>query len=766
MKNNNYKTPALQAERLERALSYVEELIAQRQWDRALTFISENQEPLCRGQESKKALFWRQSARAHAALLDLPTALRYARRAETVLMREGETLELARVYLTLGGILRDMGQVIEAERSFRDAESIFRRSDDYDGRANALNRLAQLCFMNSDMSQAALLLTEALELAQRHNDTKRLAYLYGNLGRVQSFAGESVKAIDNLELNIELSTELNDEVEVGKARLSLGYELLRLTRTTEASEQLQIAEEIIKRLGMRREEVIHAVYQAELEVKRGQLDSARERLLSVLAQADRFAHDGDLAGRVRRSLAELSLAEGKLTRAVKFADEALEVFTSLKQPFDEGALYRIKAEALYRQDKTDESRKMFECCLEKLENTQATFELAVALEWVGKTTLFSNNKRLACLFRAQELLIRRGDPTARVRIDKLIANAAEFGVDYEPATSKTSAMQGAKTLAGSKNQPGDFLTENPIMKKCLRQLEMLRHSDLPILFTGETGVGKGHLARYYHQLARPGAPFVAINVTNVPETLLEAELFGHARGAYTDAVSDTQGLLSAANGGTLFLDEIGEMPHSLQVRLLNVIEEKRFRPVGSVKEIEVDFVLVTATNRDLKEMVNQGKFRRDLYHRLDGFVIEIPALRERPEDIPLLLEVYLRRHGLLKEGEKPEKEMLRTFMSYNWPGNVRELENMVKRMKALSGLALEGSLVELVRPSMQLEQEEVLAGLNHRVERFEKKLICEALLSANWNRSEAARHLDLHESTLRAKIKRFGLVQPGARMIG
>ncbi|MBN4076454.1 sigma 54-interacting transcriptional regulator, partial [Gemmatimonas aurantiaca] len=211
---------------------------------------------------------------------------------------------------------------------------------------------------------------------------------------------------------------------------------------------------------------------------------------------------------------------------------------------------------------------------------------------------------------------------------------------------------------------------------------------------------------------------------------------------------------------TLFLDEIGEMPQSLQMRLLNVIEEKRFRPLGSTVEIQVDFILITATNCNLKEMVDNREFRRDLYHRLDGFTFEIPPLRERKEDIPLMLEYYMARYGLLDERSSVEPELVRRFLAYDWPGNVRELENKVKRMKAMSALVQEGSLVELISGVFDNEQAIENADLFSRMERFERELIVEALISENWNKSAAARLLDVHEATLRAKMRRLDISIP------
>ena len=376
------------------------------------------------------------------------------------------------------------------------------------------------------------------------------------------------------------------------------------------------------------------------------------------------------------------------------------------------------------------------------------------MEWAGSCELFSPHKSLAYLFRAQEKFARRGDVISRERIERKVEKLPGF----------TSEVRGASTASRRSSPKSSVRYENPDlvvasaeMRRIVSQLEMIRGCDLPVLLTGETGVGKGILAKHFHSVSRPEGPFVSINITNVPESLLESELFGHAKGAYTDAFEKFQGILISANGGTLFLDEIGEMPLTLQMRLLTVIEEKRFRPLGSTKEIAVDFALITATNCDLKRMVEEGRFRRDLYHRLDGFTFNIPPLRERKEDIPKLLERFLRRYGLLDENEKPEAELVHHCLTHSWPGNVRELENLVKRMKAFSSLVQEGSLIELVRSTFENEREVREETLSDQVGRFEKQLIEEALIAANWNKSRAARLLKVNESTLRAKMRRFSV---------
>ncbi|HSG99017.1 MAG TPA: sigma 54-interacting transcriptional regulator, partial [candidate division Zixibacteria bacterium] len=576
---------------LQRALELIDSLLSQRKFDQAIQFFADNEFELLGKDSRYSALLRHRRARALSAVSQLPEALKTARRAEVELTRFGETIDLARVYLTLGGVLRDMGELTESERSYRDAESIFRRCDDSVGRGEALNRLAQLKFMQSELPQAIALLVEALELARERDDLRRMAFLYGNLGRVQSFAGSSAKAIDNLRMNIKLSSELGDTVEVVKARLSLGYEFVRLGRFADAAAEFDGLGAPIAENSLQREEALWLIYRAELAVKRGQLALATETLAEAYRLAQRISPTGDLTARVTRGLAELALAEGSFVRALKFAGDAEERFRELGEKIDLGVILHVQAQANHGLNKRAEAVELFERSLDLLDGARAAYELAGALEWAGRVDVFSTHKRLAYLFRAQELQIRRGDEKSRERIDRYIASDTVFALKPSSADSAGVAASASESTAPT------VVTANAQMQRILAQLRLIRTTDLPILLTGETGVGKGHIARYYHALVCPDRPFIAINVTNVPETLLESELFGHMKGAYTDAISSATGLLEAANGGVLFLDEIGEMPLKLQMRLLSVIEDKRFRPVGSTEEVDVDFILVTATNR-------------------------------------------------------------------------------------------------------------------------------------------------------------------------
>jgi transcriptional regulator with PAS, ATPase and Fis domain len=294
-----------------------------------------------------------------------------------------------------------------------------------------------------------------------------------------------------------------------------------------------------------------------------------------------------------------------------------------------------------------------------------------------------------------------------------------------------------------------------------------------VLITGESGTGKELVAKAIHALSqRRDAPFISINCGAMPENLLESELFGHLKGAFTDAHQNKKGLFEAAHRGTLMLDEVGEMLPSLQVKLLRVLQEKRVRRVGGTDEIEVDVRVVAATNRPLDRLVQEGRFREDLFYRLNVIPIRVPPLRERREDIPLLANHFLERFGreMGKALAKISVEAMECLMRYAWPGNVRELENVIERAVALetSPAVLPERLPDAVREGalpVARDGARVLLepgfSLDQHLEALESALVRQALDQAGGDRSSASTLLGISARSLRYLIQKHGLGQAG-----
>ncbi|MFQ5834980.1 MAG: sigma-54-dependent transcriptional regulator [bacterium] len=299
------------------------------------------------------------------------------------------------------------------------------------------------------------------------------------------------------------------------------------------------------------------------------------------------------------------------------------------------------------------------------------------------------------------------------------------------------------------------------MQEIYKILREVANTKATVLIQGETGTGKTLVARALHfNSSRKEKPFIHVNCAALPEGLLESELFGHVKGAFTDAVANKLGKFELANAGTIFLDEIVELSPTLQVKLLRVLQEKEFEQVGGIKTIKIDVRVIAATNRDVKKVLEDGSLREDLYYRLNVVSINIPPLREHKEDIPLLVEYFLqkfnRESGKNIKGVSPRA--MDMLMSYNWPGNVREVENVIERAVILSSKDI------LLPQSLPLHLKEELDRMEIHIppegialEKVEKSLIMEALKMARGNQSRAAKLLDISRNTLRYRIRKFGI---------
>jgi two-component system response regulator AtoC len=311
-----------------------------------------------------------------------------------------------------------------------------------------------------------------------------------------------------------------------------------------------------------------------------------------------------------------------------------------------------------------------------------------------------------------------------------------------------------------------ILSRNAGMQEIFDQIKKVADLKTSILILGESGTGKELVAHaVHHNGRRSQKPVVAVNCGAIPENLLESELFGHVRGAFTDASSDKAGLFEQADGGTLFLDEIGEMPLSLQVKLLRVLQEGEIRRVGGSSSKKVDVRVISATSRDLSADVAAGVFREDLYFRLNVFTLQLPPLRERVEDIPMLAEYFFRRYCGGDDGQalRIEPDAMRSLMAYRWPGNVRELENAMERASILceGGRISSGCLPAPVRLPDEDNRGEAIDDENLSIKKaedaIERELIRKALAKTGGNRTQAAKILEISHRSLLYKLKEYGI---------
>jgi DNA-binding NtrC family response regulator len=350
------------------------------------------------------------------------------------------------------------------------------------------------------------------------------------------------------------------------------------------------------------------------------------------------------------------------------------------------------------------------------------------------------------------------------------------------ATNQRALSQYAPATESVEDPFAGIIAEDPAMQKLFVMIRAVAASPATVLLEGESGTGKRVIAQAIHRAdpKRRNNPFVEISCGALPETLLESELFGHVRGSFTGAIRDRQGRFELADGGTILLDEIDAFSPALQVKLLRVIQERLYERVGDTRTMRADVRIIAATNRKLPELVRQGKFREDLYYRLNVIAMHLPPLRERKGDLPLLVQYFIEcsSKAMGKAISGVTDEAMRVLTSYHWPGNIRELENVVERAVILSKharLDLD-DLPEDIRfhanaPTMAIDDHEEDGGasaasgdpangpvpLKDAMKMPERDLILKVLAEVRWNRSEAAKRLGIHRSTLYHKIRKLGI---------
>ncbi len=333
---------------------------------------------------------------------------------------------------------------------------------------------------------------------------------------------------------------------------------------------------------------------------------------------------------------------------------------------------------------------------------------------------------------------------------------------------ETVSLRKKVTVSRERNQSryglNNIIGQTAAMRQVFSMVDKISQSEATtVLLQGESGTGKDVIAKAIHyQSNNADAPFMDINCTSLPETLIESELFGHEKGAFTDAKGMKRGFFELADGGTVFLDEIGDMPLSTQAKLLKVIESKSFKRLGGIKDIVVDVRIIAATNRDLRKFSDEGKFRQDLYYRLKVFPLYLPALRERKEDIPLLVQYFIDLYNreFKKNVQGVSKGAEQMLMNYGWPGNVRELKNVIERAIILENEEIilpEHLPLEILAPDDvgECHQSVALPPQGVKLEEVEKQLIQQALRVSQGNQVRAASLLGLSRDTLRYRMKKY-----------
>ncbi len=689
-----------------------------------------------------------------------PHALELIRRATKVAQDLGDRRMLAIAYETHGEILTVQGKLQEAEQILRQSLPLIRSERDV--HAELSTRLGEVALLKGNHSQAAEFAREALKIAFKIGDK----YEAGRAIRILAMARQDESVCRRL---LEKASALFGASE---ARLERAITLLRLAglRSTGNDDAIALLSEAIRRF-----EISHAVrYKTEAlclfssrYLDCGKLSEATRCLKEAEEIAGQGNHEKrmvrDIRQKLDREISEL-LSPRRLGRYDTFdslhsslskavgADililarfgERTEIVGCVGIP--SGRAHRI-AERLKDRDLPLVSSSPKEDMGTDFESIGGIVALPVTS--AGKRGVLIVGWTDSCSFRL------RFDPSlvVKMRLD----------------IGQVSRMLARATISSLNSVPVcicGIITRDIRMKEIIFSLPRIAKSSANVLITGETGTGKELVARALHALSeRASARFVAQNCAALPEHLLESELFGHSKGAFTGAGKTKQGLLEVADGGTFFLDEISEISVGIQAKMLRVIECGEIRRVGETSVKKVDVRFISATNKDLLEEVEKGRFRKDLYYRLNVVSIKLPPLRDRRDDIPLLARVFLARFSA-KTGKRLRgihEDALEALISYDWPGNVRELENEIERAVTIAD---DGSWLSVDMLSQSISQVDRPAkGLSLKSELMliERKRIVAALTKHNWNKTRAARELgDISRPALIAKMRRLGIpLSPG-----
>lgn len=663
----------------------------------------------------------------------------------------------------------------QAETEYGEALAIARELAPHSGLVTQVQRRwAEWLLVRGRPAEAAGRAEEALKLAQALSEKEEILACLRVLAEAWTETGQPEKAQTALEEALSFLPSLSLPVEEVRLKLAAGR-LLPAAKAEQAQQNLEEAAEVLSRL--KRAPVFSEVLfqTAEKLSEKGRI-LLLEKLLEILERCEPVLQLSGEECRRRDSLAA-RLAETKVAFAYS-PENRYALFLNLSREEN----LEAKLLLLVRELKVH-AAALYSYFEGRRELAASAGELPVSIfgfngdEIAGpRLAVASNETLLSTLSLPLSVegektgvlcLSKQNRPFSQEELNLAAAAGAHFALELSHLTRKNLVRENERLLATLEEKCAfpNIITRSPLLLSTIEAAARVKDSDLSILLLGETGAGKDLLAKTIHfQSDRREHRFVSVNCAALPETLLESELFGHRRGAFTGADRDKPGLFEEAGGGTFFLDEVSEIPLSVQAKLLRALEEKEVVRLGETRPRKVNVRLISAGNKDLKALTEKGHFRQDLFYRLSAFTLKLPSLRERREDIPLLLEHFARKYAGGKK-LRFDPGAFELLCAYDWPGNVRELENEVRK---LAILADEGGLVtpELLSAKFFGPDEKFPVrhpdsfSLYEFIAEAEKKHIQRALLEAGGVKKRAAELLKIPESTLRLKLKEYGIHLP------
>jgi len=626
--------------------------------------------------------------------------------------------------LTQGRILVRLGRLRDAAERFTESYVFFSRAGDHISMLYPLDALGHVHHIQGHLARAQEVFDQALTLALKLSLGKKANTLRRNLVVVSVSMGElrnSLSILDSME-----SGGLENWEKANIERLRGMIALLRLDYS-EAERLLDKALQYFRRSGSRRDINVCKEFLGLLQSYSGKQGEARSVFREILKDTEATA---SVVAQTLRMLTDVYIAEGKWRKATTTAKKAEEAITKINERKELGALYRAYGQIYTHENKTETARDYFRKSIDLLREIGARYELALSYFAAGQSESYDPNERMSHLHTARTLFVEMDVPKRVEQVDDAIAKYRSTPV---PNIIIGKPDDGCPTIVAVSSQ----------MKRIIAFAEEIAKSELNVLLTGETGTGKDLLARYIHHVSGRTGSLVIVNCAAIPSEMIEAELFGYKKGAFTGASSSKQGLFQIADGGTLYLNEVADASPEMQVKLLEALESKTIRRLGETTTRQANFRLIAATNLDLEKQIERGLFRRDLYHRLKQIRIDLPSLSERSNEIPSLVRHFLTESGVnIKPSDSDVVERLGAALSLtDYPGNVRELEARVSELA-----------VSCKRDLSVMIESALADGFSSEADRLST-----ILDFTDWNRSKAAWILGVSESTVRHRIAKLGL---------
>lgn len=669
-----------------------------------------------------------------------------AQRAKELFVASGKPVDIARACQALGTSFLMMGDIAASKKELQIAVSLSTLTDDQLVAAVSLRRLG-FCFVQEGRyEEAASAYQEALEAYSALGARQKALNTLHSLAVLSISRGDLPGAHTYIDMAQPISPVTVGRVNTARWQTVTAWLAVLEGDSTRALHELNLARRAFESSGAQRDEALCLEFRGDALRVAGQLSQAEDAYAEAIEQGCMVSQCADIVVECLRKRGELLVGAGRIADAVRDAHAAGRGTRKFSDKSEIAAILRLRGLIKIRRGKKERGLELLQAAWEQLEHMGARLEAKVTAQLVAK--ILEDEQR------GQESIVwRRLGGTEELPTLKLLLPKKGRAADVVPPRTRV-----LKHLAQHAEKHG-IVTRDPRVLKAFEQAVRGAPSHLPFLILGETGTGKELLAAVAHRFSERAGAFIAINCAALPPDLLDAELFGHARGAYTGALRERAGLIESATEGTLFLDEVGEMSLPVQGRLLRAIEQGEIRRLGENRPRTVTTRFIAATHRDLQDMVLKGAFRSDLFFRLRGITVVLPPLRERVWDVDLLLD-----HFLARESEKKARSFVLTtearerLRAHAWPGNVRELRSVIERL---------GSMHDRDEPidvdDLALDPVRVAGSLEEHLEDEERKRLIATLESVQWNRSRAARVLNLKRTTLLGKMKRLGISVPSRK---